>query len=104
MLRADLICFADETFNTEEEDLLLFDPNATWKKTLLPGGTYTMRELLVPIFQHGECKYESPSVKEIAELIYFSPERVELLCASVCRKLNVTEVRKMEILMKKLLS
>ena len=52
---------------TEEEDLLLFDPNATWKKTLLPGGTYTMRELLVPIFQHGECKYESPSVKEIAE-------------------------------------
>ena len=38
------------------------------------------------------------SVKEIA------PERVELLCASVCRKLNVTEVRKMEILMKKLLS
>ena len=66
MLRADLICFADETFNTRE-DLLLFDPNATWKKTLLPGGTYTMRELLVPIFQHGECKYESPSVKEIAE-------------------------------------
>ena len=66
MLRADLICFADETFNTGE-DLLLFDPNATWKKTLLPGGTYTMRELLVPIFQHGECKYESPSVKEIAE-------------------------------------
>lgn len=41
---------------------------------------------------------------EIAELIYFSPERVELLCASVCRKLNVTEVREMEILMKKLLS
>ena len=66
-IKADLICFADETFNTEEEDLLLFDPNATWKKTLLPGGTYTMRELLVPIFQHGECKYESPSVKEIAE-------------------------------------
>ena len=66
MLRADLICFADETFNTGE-DLLLFDPNATRKKTRLPGGTYTMRELLVPIFQHGECKYESPSVKEIAE-------------------------------------
>lgn len=44
------------------------------------------------------------SVKEIAELIYFSPERVELLCASVCRKLNVTEVREMEMLMKKLLS
>lgn len=44
------------------------------------------------------------SVKEIAELIYFSPERVELLCASVCRKLNMMEDREMEMLMKKLLS
>ena len=34
MLRADLICFADETFNTEEEDLLLFDPNAGKKDAL----------------------------------------------------------------------
>lgn len=25
-----------------------------------------MKELLQPIFIHGECKYESPSVKEIA--------------------------------------
>ena len=66
MLRADLICFADEVYDPEE-DLLLFDPNATWKKTLLKGGTYTMKELLQPIFIHGECKYESPSVKEIAE-------------------------------------
>ena len=65
MLRADLICFVDEVYDPEK-DLLLFDPNATWKKTLLKGGTYTMKELLQPIFIHGECKYESPSVKEIA--------------------------------------
>ena len=44
------------------------------------------------------------SVKEIAELIYFSPERVELLCASVCRKPNMMEDREMEMQMKKLLS
>ena len=31
-MRADLICFADETYDTDE-DLLLFDPTATWKKT-----------------------------------------------------------------------
>lgn len=30
-LRADLICFADETYDTSEE-LLLFDPNETWKR------------------------------------------------------------------------
>ena len=63
-LRADLICFADETYDTSEE-LLLFDPNATWKKTRLAGGSYTMREMLKPIFIHGECVYTSPSVMEI---------------------------------------
>lgn len=64
-IKADLICFADETFD-ESKDLILFDPQATWKKTRLRGGTYRMRELLVPIFINGSCVYESPSVKEIA--------------------------------------
>lgn len=65
-VKADLIAFADEVFDPSE-DLLLFDPVETWKKTLLPGGTYTIRELLVPVFRHGECVYTSPSVKEIAD-------------------------------------
>ena len=64
-MRADLICFADEVFD-ENEDLMLFDPDVTWKKTLLEAGTYTMRELLKPVFIKGECFYESPSVMEIA--------------------------------------
>jgi nicotinate phosphoribosyltransferase len=65
-MRADLICLADETFN-EEEDMIIFDPIETWKKTKIKGGTYTMKELLVPIFIKGECVYESPSVMEIAD-------------------------------------
>ena len=64
-MRADLICFVEEKFDPSE-DLTIFDPNATWKKTYLPGGTYTMREILQPIFINGECKYQSPSVMEIA--------------------------------------
>ena len=64
-IRADLICFVGEEYDTSE-DLLLFDPSATWKKTRLAGGTYTMKEILKPIFINGECKYTSPSVKEIA--------------------------------------
>ncbi len=64
-IKADLICFSDETYDTDK-DLLLFDPIATWKKTKLPGGSYTMRELLVPVFRKGECIYNSPSVMEIA--------------------------------------
>ncbi|HBM01849.1 MAG TPA: nicotinate phosphoribosyltransferase, partial [Roseburia sp.] len=47
------------------KDMKLFDPNAPWKKTTLPGGSYTLRELLVPVFQKGECVYESPSVMDI---------------------------------------
>ena len=64
-MRADVICFADEVIS-ENEDLLLFDPIATWKKTKLAAGTFTVRELLLPIFLNGECVYESPTVKEIA--------------------------------------
>ena len=64
-MRADLICFADEVIN-ENEDLILFDPVATWKKTKLEAGTYRVRELLVPIFKNGECIYKSPSVRQIA--------------------------------------
>ena len=63
---ADLICLEEETLNTSEE-LLLFDPLDTWKKTLLPADTYYTKELLVPIFKNGNCVYQSPSVMEIRE-------------------------------------
>ena len=63
---ADLICLVDEEFD-EKNSLLLFDPIETWKKTHLAPGTYTMRELLVPIFKNGECVYESPKVMDIRE-------------------------------------
>lgn len=65
-IKADLISFADEVIDPQE-DLLLFDPVDTWKKTLLEGGTYEVRELLVPVFINGECVYQSPSVMEIAK-------------------------------------
>lgn len=64
-IKADLICFFDEVID-ESKDLLLFDPQDTWKKTKLAGGSYTVKEILVPIFRNGECIYQSPSVKEIA--------------------------------------
>ena len=63
-IKADVIAFADETIN-ESEPLLLFDPVDTWKKTELAPGTFTVRELLVPVFVDGSCVYESPSVMEL---------------------------------------
>ena len=66
-IRADLISLAGETFDPEK-DLTIFAPDATWKKTKLKGGTYRIRELLVPIFKNGLCVYESPSVMEIRDI------------------------------------
>ena len=63
-IRADLIALAGETFDVEE-NMLLFDPDATWKKTRLEASTYIMKEILVPVFRDGKCVYESPSVMEI---------------------------------------
>ena len=65
-IKADLIALADEVFS-EEEPLLLFDPLEPWKKTLLEAGTYTIRDLMVPVFLDGKCVYTSPSVMEIRE-------------------------------------
>jgi nicotinate phosphoribosyltransferase len=65
-IKADLICFEDETFS-EDEDLELFSSSETWKKSLMKKGTYSLRELLVPVFLNGECVYESPSVMEIRD-------------------------------------
>ena len=65
-IRADLIALADEVYDPEK-DLVVFDPTATWKKTKLVGGTYTVRELLVPIFEKGTCVYTCPSMAELRE-------------------------------------
>lgn len=65
-VKADLITLVDEVFSSDQP-LLLFDPIATWKKTYLEPNTYTLRELLVPIFINGECVYTSPSVMEIRD-------------------------------------
>lgn len=63
-IKADLITFADEVIDTTKP-LLLFDPEATWKQTLLEPDSYTVRELLVPVFINGGCVYDSPSVMDI---------------------------------------
>ncbi|MCD7842302.1 MAG: nicotinate phosphoribosyltransferase [Lachnospiraceae bacterium] len=65
-IRADLICLVDEEYDPEQ-DLLIFDPIETWKKTKIKAGTYEIRELLVPVFLKGECVYTSPAVMDIRD-------------------------------------
>ena len=61
---ADLICLVGEEFD-ENAPLMLFDPLEPWKKTKLKGGTYRLREMMVPIFKKGNCVYTSPKVMDI---------------------------------------
>ena len=61
---ADLICLTHESYDSRNS-LLIFDPIETWKKTLLAPDSYTLKELLVPVFKNGTCVYQSPSVMEI---------------------------------------
>ena len=87
-IRADLICLADEIFD-ENQDMIIFDPIETWKKTKIHGGTYRLRELLQPVFLKGQCVYQSPSVMEIRD--YCTKEK-ETLWDETLRLVNPHEV------------
>ncbi len=63
-IKADIIALEDEVFD-ESKPLTLFDDSAKWKRMTLSPGSFTVRELLVPIFIDGKCVYESPKVMEI---------------------------------------
>lgn len=65
-IKVDLICLENETF-TENEDMHLFDPHEPWKKTVLKAGTFTLKELLVKVFDKGQCVYHSDSVMKLRD-------------------------------------
>lgn len=87
-IKADLMALEHETYS-EDDELILFDPISTWKKTYLKPGTYTLRKMLEPIFIKGECVYESPSAMEIRD--YCTKEK-DTLWDETKRFLNPHEV------------
>lgn len=60
-MKADLLALSDESYDPAE-DLELFDPSDTWKRMTLPGGSYELREMLVPVFENGKLIYDRPDV------------------------------------------
>ena len=65
---ADLIALSDEVYD-ETQDLLLFDPVETWKKTLMKAGEYIMEPLMIPVYKDGRCVYnDRPSVMELQQI------------------------------------
>ena len=71
--RGDVITVAGETI-PEQDEYVIFDPNAVWKKTKVTN--YTVRNLQVPIFKEGKCVYESPSIEEIKD---YCKEQIDTL-------------------------
>lgn len=65
---ADLIALSYEKYDLSQ-DLLLFDPVETWKRTRLTGGSYIMKSLMIPIFKNGRCVYTArPNVMELRKI------------------------------------
>lgn len=87
-IKADIICLADEVFN-ENETLTIFDPKEPWKKTVMEAGTYTLRELMVPLFKNGECVYES---KEVMAIRDYCASELDTLWNEVRRLVNPHKV------------
>ncbi len=76
---ADLITLSDEVVD-ESKPYELFDPDYTWKRKTIEN--FTAKPLLVPIFENGECVYESPSIGEIQK---YCLEQIDTLWDEVLR-------------------
>ena len=76
---ADVLTLDDEDLSNEK-NYSLFDPDFTWKRKTVDN--FVAREMLVKIFDNGECVYNSPSLEEIRE---YCTEQVSTLWEEVTR-------------------
>ncbi len=83
-MMADIIALEGEKFD-ESKSLTLYAANARWKKTKLKASSYTLRELLVPIFKQGELVYKTPKTMEIKA---YSKAELETLWEEYKRLVN----------------
>ncbi|MBR5122576.1 MAG: nicotinate phosphoribosyltransferase, partial [Anaerotignum sp.] len=63
-IKADLLALDEEVFS-EDQEMHIYDTSARWKNMKLPAGSFTLRELLVPIFIDGKLVYECPETMDI---------------------------------------
>ena len=66
MAQADLMALEHEVLD-DQKDLTIYHPMSRWKYKVIEGGTYELRELLVPIFLRGKIVYQCPSLDGIRE-------------------------------------
>ena len=76
---ADVITLHDEEIN-ENEPYEIFHPLYTWKRKTLEN--FHAKELLVQIFENGNCIYENPNIHEIRK---YCKEQLDLMWDEVKR-------------------
>ncbi len=64
MAVADLMTLYDEQIDPEQ-DLTIYHQMDRWKYKVIPGGSYEVRSLLVPVFQDGKLVYDMPALEDI---------------------------------------
>ena len=64
MAVADLMTLVDETIDPSQ-DLTIYHQMNYWKNKTIPGGSYELRDLLVPVFINGQLVYDCPSLAQI---------------------------------------
>lgn len=76
---ADVLTTDDESVDNEKS-YSLFDPDFTWKRKTVDN--FVAREMLVKVFEKGECVYNCPSLEEIRD---YCNEQVNSLWEEVVR-------------------
>ena len=76
---ADVLTLDSENIS-EEKSYSLFDPDFTWKRKTVDN--FVAREMLVKIFDKGECVYRTPSLEDVRN---YCNEQVSALWEEVAR-------------------
>ena len=50
-----------------DQDLTIYHQMNSWKYKTIPGGSYVLRDLLIPIFKKGSLVYDCPTLQQIRE-------------------------------------
>lgn len=90
MAEADLITLYDEKIDATQP-LTVFHPVETWKKTTFT--EYSVKELLIPIFEKGKCVYKRPALRQIME--YAKAERAKFW--SEYKRLEKPQIYKVDL-------
>ena len=87
-MKADIIILEGESID-ESKDLLLQSDKAPWRSRTIPGGTYRVQKMIIPIFQKGELVYQKTDLKEI---MAYADQQIQTLWPEYLRLVNPEEM------------